>query len=181
MRLDPDDAPIRTRRLELVVLSDPFVDAIIAGDQATAARVIGASVSRWLMTDPDHLVQLRLGAHAASAAGFPGVARVIVLSDLHRRAIGWSGFNGPPDDAGRLEVGCRIHPAHRRRGFGVEATTALLDWATERFGITRFLLAVPDRREAFGLVSIQVGSGRTPRPDRAMDALANLLEGQGSR
>lgn len=181
MRLGPDVEPIRTRRLELLALSVSFMDAITAGRPAAAARELGASVSRWLVTDPSHLVQLRLAGQAAAAAGFPGCARVIVLSGTHRRTIGSIGFHGPPDDAGRLEVGCRIHPAHRGQGYGAEATAALLDWATEYFGITRFILAVPSHREALNLVPIEVGSRRTERPDLAIDGLANLLEGRTRR
>lgn len=175
MRLDLDAGPIWTSRLELVVLSASFMDAITAGRPAAAARVLGASVSHWLVTDPSHLVQLRLAGQAAAAAGFPDGARVIVLSGTHRRMIGSIGFHGPPDDAGRLEVGCRIHPAHRGQGYGAEATAALLDWATESFGITRFIVAVPSRRQDPDPVPIEVGSRRTEGPDQEIDGLANLL------
>jgi GNAT superfamily N-acetyltransferase len=138
-------------------------------------------VGRWLVTDPSHLVQLRLAGQAAAAAGFPGTGRVIVLSGAHRRAIGSIGFHGPPDDAGRMEVACRIHPAYRGQGYGAEAMAALLDWATERFGITRFLLAVPSYREAPNLAPIDVGGRETERPDQAIRGLASLLEGQSWR
>jgi len=181
MRFEPDAQPVRTRRLELLVPSASFVDAVVAGRPDAAGREIGASVGRWLVTDPSHLVQLRLAGQAAADDGFPGLTRVIVLSGRRRRAIGSIGFHGPPDAAGRLEVACRIHPAHRGRGYGAEAMAALVDWATERFGITRFLLAVPSSREARLLVPIDVGSGRTDRPDQAIRALADLLEGQPLR
>jgi GNAT superfamily N-acetyltransferase len=80
-----------------------------------------------------------------------------------------------------MEVSCRIHPAFRGRGYGAEAMAALLDWATERFGITRFLLAVPSSREAPDFVPIDVGGGRKDRPDQAIRGLADLLEGQPRR
>lgn len=135
-------------------------------------------MSRWLVTDPSHLVQLRLAGQAGAEAGFPGSARVIVLTGTRRRAIGSIGFHGPPDDAGRLEVGCRIHPAHRGQGYGAEATAALLRWAMERFGVTRFLLAVPSHREAPDLVPIEVESRLTEWSDQAIHGLAELLEGK---
>jgi len=152
--------------------------AITADRPDAAARELGASVSRWLVTDPSHLVQLWLAAQAAAAVGLSGSARLIVLSGLHRRLIGSIGFHGPPDDAGRLEVACTIHPAHRGQGYGAEAMDALLDWASERFGITRFVLAVPSHHEAPALVPIEVESRRTEWPDKAIDGLAELLEGQ---
>jgi RimJ/RimL family protein N-acetyltransferase len=168
---------LRTRRLELLPLSAPVMDAVIAGRADEAALALGASLSRWLMDDPTHLVQLRRAGEAAESAGFVGSARVVVLSGARRRAIGTIGFHGAPDDAGRLEVACTIHPAHRGRGYGAEATAALLDWATERFGITRFLLALPSHRRATDLVPIEMGSQRTDRSTQAIDALADLLEG----
>ena len=81
----PDAEPIRTSRLELLALSASFMDAITADDPGAAARELGASVSRWLLADPSHLVQLRLAGLAAAAVGFPGFARVIVRSGTHRR------------------------------------------------------------------------------------------------
>jgi GNAT acetyltransferase-like protein len=92
--------------------------------------------------------------------------------------IGSIGFHGPPDDHGRLEVGCRIHPAHRGRGYGAEATTGLLDWATARFGVTRFLLAVPSRREGPDQIPILIAPRPMGRRVEDVDALAELLEGR---
>ena len=172
---------IRTRRLELLPLTAPVMDAVIAGRADKAAAELGASLSRWLLDDPTHLVQLRRAAEAAASAGFGGSARVIVLSGARRRAIGSIGFHGAPDDAGRLEVACTIHPAHRGRGYGAEATAALLDWATERFGVTRFLLALPSHRRATNLVPIEMASRWTDRSTQAIDALADLLEGRPPR
>lgn len=181
MRIEPDVPPVRTRRLELRVPSASFVDAVVTGRRDAAARELGATVSRWLVADPSHLVQLQLAGHVATADGFPGLARVIVLSGRRQHLIGSIGFHGRPDSAGRLEAGCRIHPAFRGRGYGAEAMAALLDWATERFGITRFLLAVPSSRQARDLVPIDIGDGRRDRPDQWILALADLLEGQPRR
>jgi RimJ/RimL family protein N-acetyltransferase len=175
MRGGADEAPVRTARLELVPVGAPFVGALTAGDRAAAAAEIGATVGAWLATDPSHLVQLRLAADAAAAVGFDGFARVVVLPGSPRRAIGSIGFHGPPDDRDRLELGCRIHPAHRGRGYGVEAATALIDWATARFGITRYLLAVPSRRVAPDLAPIEILADRTDDRDATLDGLAILM------
>jgi RimJ/RimL family protein N-acetyltransferase len=182
MQHAPHDASIRTRRLELVVLTQSFVDAITAGEPDRARRELGGSVSRWLTTDPSHLVQLRLALQAAEAVGYSGFARVIVpATGSTPRVIGSIGFHGPPDDAGRLEVSCRIHPAHRGHGYAAEATTGLLDWATARFGITRFLLAVPSRHARSDLVPIEIEAHRIDTPDVEIDSLADLIEGGRGR
>jgi len=168
---------IRTRRLELVVLTASFIEAVVMGDLGAAGRELGATVRRSLASDPSHLVQLGLADRAAVAAGFTGLARAVVLaSGSRRRLIGSIGFHGPPDDHGRLEVGCRIHPIHHGRGYGAEATTGLLNWATTRFDVTRFLLAIPPRNDASHLVSIDIEPRRAAL-SAEIEGLASILEG----
>jgi RimJ/RimL family protein N-acetyltransferase len=144
---DTADEPIRTTHLELVTLTTRFVQAVVEADMVKAGAEIGASVARWLVADPSHVVQLHLAGQAAEAMGYPGLGRAVVLdrSDVGRRVIGSVGFLGPPDDRGRLEASCRIHPAHRSEGYAAEALAAVLDWSTERYGVTRFLVAMPAR------------------------------------
>ena len=80
MSLEPDGAPIKTRRLKLVMLETPFVDAITLGDRSAAERLLVARVSRSLARDPSHVVQLSLAGQSAAAAGYPGFARLILFS-----------------------------------------------------------------------------------------------------
>jgi [ribosomal protein S5]-alanine N-acetyltransferase len=139
-----DDAlePIRTARLELVPISPALIQALVGGDLVRASMILGAAISRSLARDPSHVTQLAL---AQASFGAPkGGGRVVVLAQraTRRRAIGSIGFHGPPDDRGRLEVGCRIHPAHRGRGYTGEAMAAMFEWAATRLGIARFLVAV---------------------------------------
>ena len=154
--------PIRTAHLELVPLTAPFVLAVVTGDTAAAERQIGARVGRWLTTDPSHIVQLDLARQAAAARGFPGLGRTIVRSEPNRarRVIGSIGFHGPPDERGRLEASCRVHPAQGGQGFASEALSALLDWATAKYGVTRFLVAVPSRREQLHPLRVEIDFGR---------------------
>lgn len=172
------EGPIRTARLELVRLTAPFVAAVVLGDACAAAMEVGARVGRWLTADPSHLIQLHLAGQAADASGFPGLGRVIVLAvpGGARRVIGAIGFDGPPDDRGRLEASYRVHPAHRSRGFAAEALAALLDWATEWYGVTRFVVAVPAARERREPVPIEIDDARAQPILAHVDHLATLLE-----
>jgi [ribosomal protein S5]-alanine N-acetyltransferase len=43
--------------------------------------------------------------------------------------IGDVGFHAPPDELGEVSVGFGIVPAARRRGYAVEALSAVLEWA----------------------------------------------------
>ena len=183
MELEPGIDVIRTARLELVPLSTSFCDALLSGDLEVASDEIGAHVGPWLLNDPSHVTRLHLAEGAAQAAGFPGVGRLIVLAtgNRARRVIGSIGFHGPPDDGERLEVSCRIHPAHRGQGFAIEALAALLEWATERFGVQRFVVAIPSGHERWDPVPMEIDDGRAEPPGRRADALDQLLEGRSGR
>lgn len=147
---------IRTLRLELVSMSIPFMRALVARDLAAAEREIGASVPAGT---PDHLrdfLQYRLGQLDADPTILRWLARAMVLTDETgtRRVIGTIGFHGAPDEGGRLEVGYRIEPEYRRRGYTSEAVRALFDWAGTEHGIHRFIASVrPDNEASLGLVA----------------------------
>lgn len=152
-----DPATIRTARLELRPISAGFADAVRGGDRDEATRQIGAVVTRWLTNAPEHVIQLRLGQ--ANAPGMPALGRVVVLNGRSgiRRVIGSIGFHGPPDERGRLEIGCRLHPAYRRRGLTAEAMVAMFQWALERYGVSRFLVSLSTTDESSPRLASELG------------------------
>jgi RimJ/RimL family protein N-acetyltransferase len=178
MELEAGAEVIRTARLELVPLSSPFHAAILRGDLEAAAEAVGARVPRSLARDASPLSQLHLAGLAARAHGFDGFGRLIVLvsAGAGRLVIGCVGFHGPPDDRNRLEVSARIHPNHRGRGYGAEALSGLLDWATRRFGITRFVGAIQVQREPGDLEPIKIEMPRGGQLDDRVDGLGLHLE-----
>lgn len=169
---------IRTARLELVPIDASFVDAVKRADRRAGERAIGAQVSRWLVNEPAHLVQLQLAQLAAGAIGMAGIGRAIVLiaGNGRRRVIGSIGFHGPPDDRGRLELGCAIDPAEQGEGYAAEAMTALVGWAADLFGITRFVVAIPAVGELGGRVPIEIGFLSAASSDEQLQALRRALE-----
>jgi ribosomal-protein-alanine N-acetyltransferase len=178
--LEPVAEVIHTARLELVPLPARLLETVLRGDLEAASDEAGAWVPRWLANDPIQLTQLQLAEHAARSEGFEGFGRLIILAseDGGRRVIGSIGFHGPPDDRGRLEVGSCIHPGHRGRGYALEAMAGLLDWATRRFGITRFSVAIQVRREPGELVPLEVATPASGL-DEQLAGIAVLLEREG--
>lgn len=160
--------PIRTPRLELIPITTTFAEALVDGDRQRASLTIGASVGRSLAADSAHVAQLVIAQAVADPAPRGG-ARVVVLVGRagSRRVIGSVGFHGPPDERGRLEVGCRIDPAHRGRGYAGEALTAMFEWAIARLGITRFLVSISsaERRGPRLMTELEL-TGRGPTGDR---------------
>ena len=61
--------------------------------------------------------------------------RAILLRGSHGAFVGLTGFHGPPEADGSVELGYEIEPAYRRQGYAVEATTGLVDWAFQQPGI----------------------------------------------
>jgi RimJ/RimL family protein N-acetyltransferase len=137
---------IATPRFELVSMSLPFMEALMAHDLERAAREIGAAVSTDMPDDLVHFLAYRSDQMREDPSVQEWIGRAIVLDDADgRRVIGSVGFHGPPDEDGRVEVGYRVEPQHRRRGVATEVVRALFDWANREHGITRFRAATdPD-------------------------------------
>lgn len=160
------DVPsVRTERLELVSMSIPFMEALVARDLAAAEREIGAHVPAWLPDQLDDFLQYRLAQLAVDPSIREWLGRAMVLTDEagQRRIVGTVGFHGPPDQQGRAEIGYSVDPVYRRRGFAREAVRAMFDWAAVTHGVRRFIASIspanePSLRLAAGFGFAQVGS-----------------------
>lgn len=88
------------------------------------------------------------------------VTRLIVDPGLPV-AVGVAGFHGAPDDAGIVEVGYRVDPDHRRRGYARSAVRTMLavarahpDVRTVRASISPANVASLALAEAHGFVAV---------------------------
>ncbi len=164
---DVDVPPIRTARFELVSMSMRFMRLLQARDIDEAAAEIGARVPAGLPDQLDNFLQFRIADLEVDATVQPWLGRAIVLTepDGSRGIIGTAGFHAPPDAEGRVEVGYRVEPAHRRQGVATEVVRALFDWAAGEHGVQRFRAAVSPlnmpslaiiRRLGFRQVGVQI-------------------------
>ena len=55
----------------------------------------------------------------------PWVTRFVVVAGI-AGAVGIAGFHGAPDEVGMVELGYRIEPLHRRKGYARQALETLL-------------------------------------------------------
>lgn len=150
----PDEV-IRTARLELVLMTVPFMEALQRRDLKAATRELGASVPMWMAEELQDFLNHRLGQLATRPEIREWLGRAMVLTDEdgERHAVGSIGFHGPPDEEGRLEIGYSVDPPYRRRGFAREAATAMYSWAHEGHGVTRFVASVsPDNIASLNLI-----------------------------
>ncbi len=146
--------PIRTARFELVSMSMAFMQALVARDLPAAEVEIGAIVPDDLPETLDHFLQYRIADMTADPAARPWLGRAIVTEapDGTRRIVGSCGFHSPPEPDGRVEVGYRVEPGHRRQGIASEVVRALFDWAHEQ-GVDRFRASVsPDNVASLAVI-----------------------------
>jgi ribosomal-protein-alanine N-acetyltransferase len=141
--------PIRTPRMTLESMTVPFMQALARHDIAAAEKEMNASVPVDMPDDLKNFVVFRLRQLEANPDIREWLGRVMVLTGANgdRRIIGSIGFHGPPDAAGRAEVGYRVEPEYRRQGYAREAIQALFDWAHRTHGVTRFLASIDPNNE----------------------------------
>jgi [ribosomal protein S5]-alanine N-acetyltransferase len=150
---------LRTERLTLVALT-PELARVALEDRAKLGRMLAARVPEtWPGADFARMLpRLARGVEAASPGAEP--TRLIVHT-ADGVLIGETGFHGPPDGSGTVEVGYSIAPEYRGRGFAFEATRALIDRAFDRPGIRRIVAACLDDNLASIKVLEKLGMRRT--------------------
>lgn len=152
---------------------------MVARDLAIAERDLGAAIPEGMPENLDHFLRYRLRQLDQDPTILRWLARAMVLTDDSgvRRAIGTIGFHGAPDAHGRLEIGYRIEPEYRRRGYTREAVRGMLDWAATEQGVHRFIASVrPDNEASLGLVA-SLGFVQTGTQMDDVDGLELVLEG----
>ena len=139
---------LRTDRLELVPMTLPLIEAIMAGERRTAETLAGA---RFPAVWPGkQLVEQAFSASLAAIRSNPeirlwGDRLVILPSDEYgeRRIVGSVIFHGYPTGGphgralprGIAEVGYGIDAQYQRIGIATEATRAAVHWALEQDGV----------------------------------------------
>lgn len=168
---------IRTQRLELISMSAPYMEALIAGSTAPTDD-IDAVMPRALAEGLEDFIRYRLAQLAADPSILEWLGRAMVWTDPEgtRRVVGIIGFHGPPDSQSRLEIGYRVDTGHRRRGYAREAVRAMFDWAAAEHGIRRFIASVsPTNEPSLNLVR-SLGFEQTGEQMDEVDGLELVLE-----
>ena len=158
---------IVTERLRLVLITEAACEALLAGRREEAERLVGAGIPEWYPDDRELVGYLprqlkRLRAMPDRAAW---TARLLVLRD-ESACAGHAGFHGPPEHAGRAEIGYTVFEPYRGRGLATEACAALTAWAFDQ-GVERVFLSIrPDNTPSLAIARklgyVEVGSQEDP-------------------
>jgi [ribosomal protein S5]-alanine N-acetyltransferase len=128
----PTPAPV----VRFARLAPPALQALLAGDLATAREVSGAPLTPWFLSaDVTWLWRLRLDQIAADPASADWIVRAAVTVP-EGTVVGAGGFHGPPDTDGLVEIGYSTDPGFRRRGYARAMVTELLRWAAADPAVT---------------------------------------------
>lgn len=120
----PDDADLHTNRLVLVALT-PELARTALEDRGGFGRAVGARVPEvWPMADFGRMLPRMAAGHEEGSTAGP--TRLILHDGT---LVGETGFHGPPDRSGTVEVGYGILPDYRGLGIATEATRALIEHA----------------------------------------------------
>lgn len=124
------DDPRPTKQLpsiELAILSDRVLEALITGSIDRASEAFGRTLPPFLLEDT-WLWNFRLAQLREDPASAPWLVRVVADANSGE-IVGHAGFHGPPDKNGMVEVGYTIHTDFRRRGYATAALGSLIDVA----------------------------------------------------
>jgi [ribosomal protein S5]-alanine N-acetyltransferase len=126
---------ITTPRLELVPITLPAIEAVVAGDKAAAERAVGAAFpAAW---PNEELIAIGFPYSIDAIRADPATRlwgdTLVLLRDAPR-VVGSVVFHGKPAD-GVAEVGYGVEEGSRGQGLAAEATIACVEWALAQDGI----------------------------------------------
>ncbi len=143
--------------VQLVELAPAVIHALAAGDLIAANRAAPVPLTPYFVAPEWRSTWRRRSRQVdADPTATRWITRAIVDAGRHV-VVGFSGYHGPPDAAGMVEVGYAVDPTYRRQGYARAALVALLDHA-EREPSVRTVRATirPDNR-ASRLLVVQYG------------------------
>ena len=151
------EASIHTERLDLVLLTRAWLDAQHRGDPLPD---LGFLDPDGFLDGAEGVVHWRVAQIAEDPSVEPWLLRAIVLRE-NDAAVGYANFHARPDDRGMVEIGYRILPRHRGRGYASEAACGMWAWAARHGARVLRASIAPHNEPSLALVRragfVQVG------------------------
>jgi RimJ/RimL family protein N-acetyltransferase len=143
-----------TPRVRIVHLSPEALAALATADLTTAIELTGLQLTPYAVSEAQLGVWRRRATQVVEEpADQPWVTGVLVDEDTGA-VVGAAGFHAAPDDDGMVEVGYRIDPDFRRRGYARAALLAMIERARAHPDVRTLRATVsPDNTASLGLVA----------------------------
>ncbi len=142
-------APIRTERLDLVLLTRAWVDAYVEGSRLPD---LGFRDPDGFVGGSEYVVHLRAEQLRHAPDHEPWLLRAMVLRAAGT-AVGYANFHAPPDERGMVEIGYQVVPRHRRRGYATEAAQGMWGWAGRHGARVLRAAIAPDNEASLAMVA----------------------------
>jgi len=172
---------IHSERLDLVPMMPEFLRAALAGDLAGAERILEVSLPDGLANSAS-VMSTRLRQLEAEPTLQPWLLRAMVLRE-ERAMVGHIGFHTAPGaeylrpfSPGAVEFGFTTFPPFRRQGYAREASKALMRWAHQAHGMTKFVLTIRPDNTASQALAAGLGFVRIGSHIDEVDGLEDILE-----
>jgi ribosomal-protein-alanine N-acetyltransferase len=141
--------------IELRPMTLEFLEALVAGDRDLAASLLDVELPEGFPPEGGGtFFALFLGQMREDPLFREWCPHAVVLEG---RMIGHAGYHGPPgvnvlQSADAIEIGYKIEPRFRGRGYATEAAAQLLQWADER-GVHHFIAScAPDNKASLAII-----------------------------
>ena len=128
---------LHTERLTLVALT-PELARLALDDRDELAERLGVRVPPvWPGAAFAGMLPFLARGSEEDSCGYAPLPTRLVLHREDEVLVGETGFHGPPDRSGTVEVGYSVIPDYRGEGIALEATRELLRDAVLRVGVRR--------------------------------------------
>ena len=149
---------IQSERLDLVWLSGPLMDALIAGPRDRFRESTSIVVPSSFPEEHDiEFLRFRRAQLESLPDWAPWLMRAVVRRE-DNLLVGTITFHGPPGindlrAPGAVEVGYTIRAEHRNRGYATEAAGAMMRWATAYHDVRHFICSTtPDNAPSLRVI-----------------------------
>ncbi|WP_461169588.1 GNAT family N-acetyltransferase [Arthrobacter sp. Z1-15] len=161
--------------VDLVQLPVPAIDALAAGDLATANQLSPVPLTAHFSSDRQAVWKIR-SVQLATAPDDAGWVTGAIVDRANGQAVGCAGFHGPPDAGGMVELGYSVDPVFRRRGYARAALELLLARAAREPAARTVRATVSPENEASINLVLQYGFEENGSQWDAEDGLEIIFE-----
>jgi ribosomal-protein-alanine N-acetyltransferase len=143
---------IETSRLRLIPIRAEVLTSLLNGDVLGAGDLLGFSLpAAFLDSVNEAFLTNQLQSIARTSPGQDWSVHAIIRQQ-DEVVIGQCGFHGPPEFAGRAEIGYTVFPDYRSVGYATEAVGGLAELASENGSKVIFASVSPDNLPSIRVV-----------------------------